>query len=231
MQRLHVLGQALCLIVSLAPLGAQTTSGSIVGTVTDPSGAVIVKATVAVTNMDTLRISAPRANDGNPSWSRDGRWIYFDSMRTGEQQVWKMPAKGGEAVQLTRDGGVAPLESPDGKFLYYSQWRYPASVWRIPVEGGTPTKILDALSDFKNLAIADNGLYFIPRHGFAAGSAIQFLSFTKNQIRPLTRLEKPIYAGLTGAGGELSVSPDGRWILYTQIDQADFELMMVENFR
>ena len=61
------------------------------------------------------------ANDGNPSWSRDGRWIYFDSARTGEQQVWKIPEAGGDAIQVTRDGGFAPLESPDGKFIYYTK--------------------------------------------------------------------------------------------------------------
>ena len=53
MQRLCVLVLVLCLFVSLAPLSAQTTTGSIVGTVTDPSGAVIAGANVTVANMDT----------------------------------------------------------------------------------------------------------------------------------------------------------------------------------
>jgi len=53
MQRLHVAGILLCLIASLAPLGAQTTSGAVVGTVTDPSGAVIGGASITVTNVDT----------------------------------------------------------------------------------------------------------------------------------------------------------------------------------
>ncbi len=53
MQRLHVAGILLCLMFSLAPLDAQTTSGAIVGTVTDPSGAVIGGASITVTNVDT----------------------------------------------------------------------------------------------------------------------------------------------------------------------------------
>jgi len=53
MQRLHVAGILLCLMVSLASLDAQTTSGAIVGTVTDPSGAVIGGASITVTNVET----------------------------------------------------------------------------------------------------------------------------------------------------------------------------------
>src|SRR5437763_938981 len=53
MRRLHVFGLLLCVMVSWAPLLAQTTTGSIVGTVSDPSGAVISGAAVTITNMDT----------------------------------------------------------------------------------------------------------------------------------------------------------------------------------
>jgi len=36
-----------------------------------------------------------QSGDGGPTWSRDGKWIYFSSNRTGKDQVWKIPA--GEA--------------------------------------------------------------------------------------------------------------------------------------
>lgn len=42
---------------------------------------------------------------------QDGRWVYFCSNRTGDDQVWKMPATGGDAVQMTREGGRAAQES------------------------------------------------------------------------------------------------------------------------
>src|SRR5580704_17059755 len=41
------------LVVCLAQLGAQTTSGEIVGTITDPTGGTVAGATLTVTNMDT----------------------------------------------------------------------------------------------------------------------------------------------------------------------------------
>jgi Tol biopolymer transport system component/DNA-binding winged helix-turn-helix (wHTH) protein len=169
------------------------------------------------------RMTTDPANDGNPSWSRDGRWIYFDSHRTGEQQVWKMPTDGGEAIQLTWDGGWGPLESPDGKFIYYTKALGGTSVWRLAVEGGgQPTKLIENLSDLRNLVIVSRGIYFVPSQD--RDSSIQFLDFATNHTKRVASFGKPSSSGLT-------LSPDGQWILYTQFDQAGAELRLVENFR
>src|SRR5258708_14166813 len=53
MRRFHRIAIVLFLFTSLTRLGAQTTTGSIVGTVSDPSGAVIAGANITVTNIDT----------------------------------------------------------------------------------------------------------------------------------------------------------------------------------
>jgi Tol biopolymer transport system component/predicted Ser/Thr protein kinase len=170
------------------------------------------------------RMTMDPAHDGDPSWSHDGRWIYFDSDRTGEQQVWKMPSNGGEAIQVTRDGGWAPLESPDGKSLYYTKAESATSLWRMPIDGGRGIKILEGLKSYIDLAIVDSGVYFVPVPKPTAGSTIQFLSFATNRIRPAASVEKPLCCGL-------AVSPDGKWILYGQLDQAGSEVVLVENFR
>ena len=156
------------------------------------------------------RMTTDPANDGNPSWSRDGRWIYFDSARTGEQQVWKIPEAGGDAIQVTRDGGYAPLESPDGKFIYYTKDLGGTSVWRLPVEGGQATKVLENLSDLRNLVIVSKGIYFVPQQDTALGSSIEFLDFATNHTKRIASFGKPFDIG------GLSLSPDGRWMLYAQ---------------
>ena len=173
-----------------------------------------------------VRMTTHPANDGNPSWSHDGRWIYFDSARTGPQQVWKMPADGGEAIQLTSDGGYAPLESPDGKFLYYTKSLLHTTLWRVPLDGGQAAKVLEGLSAYFNLAIVDKGIYFVP---WPSSSSIQFLDLQTNQIRRVASFERFLEGGL-------ALSPDGQWILYaghtgTRADQGGAELRLVENFR
>ena len=46
-----------------------------------------------------VRLTNHPADDLVPSWSRDGRSIYFGSTRTGSFEIWKVSARGGEPVQ------------------------------------------------------------------------------------------------------------------------------------
>jgi dipeptidyl aminopeptidase/acylaminoacyl peptidase len=183
--------------------------------------------TISASGGKPQRLTAHPANDGNPSWSHDGSWIYFDSTRSGEQQIWRVPSGGGEPNRVTTDGAWAPLESPDGKFLFYAKALGATSLWKMPLQGGgAPSKVLDGVNTYVSLAIVQDGVYFVPVNKPAS---IYFLGFATNQIRPVADLEKRI-DGPQLAGG-LTVSPDGRWILDGQWDQAGSELMLVENFR
>ena len=98
-------------------------------------------------------------------------------------------------------------------------------VWRSPFDGGQPTKVLEGLSEYRNLAVLESGLLFVPTR---KTSSLQFLSFASGKIAPVANFERPI-SFESGAG--LDVSPDRRWILYTRFEQAGSELMLVENFR
>ena len=68
------------------------------------------------------RLTTDPENDNAPEWSRDGRYVYFMSSRSGSAQVWRLPATGGEAEQVTSlplDLGSFRL-APDGARLAVS---------------------------------------------------------------------------------------------------------------
>ena len=173
------------------------------------------------------RITTNPAGDFVANWSRDGRWIYFVSTRSGESELWKVswtrPSRTGEPVQVTRKGGYMAFESFDGRFLYYSKLGQPFSLWKLPVEGGEETRVLEAMQA-PYFAVAREGIYFIPRPDPGKGSSIHFLSFTTAKAAPVVTIEGWPDAGVT-------VSPDGRTLLFSQIDHQSSDLMLASRFR
>jgi Tol biopolymer transport system component/DNA-binding winged helix-turn-helix (wHTH) protein len=175
------------------------------------------------------RLTTSSADDYAPSWSHDAKWLYFGSTRSGRRQVWKMPAEGGEAVQVTRSGGFLASEAPDGNTVYYlksedkDQESYSTSLWRVPTQGGEETQVIESVA-LRAAAVTKDGIYFVPRRSPGSVRTIQFLSFATGKIGIIGTLEMPVIYSLT-------VSPDGRWISYSQIDQVGSDLMLVEDFR
>jgi len=165
-----------------------------------------------------------------PSWSRDGKWIYFASNRTFAYEIWKIPAGGGPAVQVTRKGGFHGIESPDGKYLYYAKSPSLPGLWRVPVNGGEETPVIDSFRAgfWGYWAVAQDGIYYLEREELE-GKGIQyhlnFRGFTGGRDRRVLTFEKrPFNSGL-------AISPDGRECLYTQVDHSDTDIMLVDNFR
>jgi Tol biopolymer transport system component len=169
------------------------------------------------------RLTSSPASDYAPSWSHDGEWIYFASNRNEGHQVWRVHANGGEAVQVTHKGGSIAFESSDGKFVYYTKSDGESSLWKVPVEGGEETEVLTSVAR-RAFAVVENEIYFISEPPSAANHFIQFLNLTSGKTKPVATIGKsrPSY---------LTVSPDGRWLLYSQDDQLGSDLMLVENFR
>jgi Tol biopolymer transport system component len=162
------------------------------------------------------------------SWSRDGRWIYFCSGRSG--QIWRVPASGGQAVQLTKKGGVEAFESADRKFVYYSRFdtrTYSDHIWKMPVEGAEEIQVFDEPIQMRQWALAENGIYFIPRKEIHR-PLLKFFSFDTSRIIPIARLEKD---SINGPYSGLAVSPDGRWLLCPLTEQNNSDVMLVENFQ
>jgi Tol biopolymer transport system component len=168
-----------------------------------------------------------------PTWSRDGKWIYFG--RDG--QLWKIPSGGGAATQVTKVGTTpghsmlterigaetasgSAFESEDGKFLYYAN---DSQVRKVALDGGQEIQIVgEPLSFGQNLALVEDGLYLISSSGFNSPGILYFFDFASGRLTPLITIQRWALG--------LTVSPDRRTILYSQGEQTSSDLMLVENF-
>ncbi len=168
----------------------------------------------------------PGSDNLSPSWSRDGNWLYFASKHGGEAfQVWKTPSQGGTPVRLTRDGGISPVESFDGRYLYYSKYEQ-NGVWRMPLEGSSEeTEVLSDIEPggWPNWALSREGIYFL-KFGKFPHAELAFFSLASGKTHVVWPLDRKL-------GWGLSLSEDGRSLVYVQNQFAESNLMLVRNFR
>lgn len=174
------------------------------------------------------RITQESSAEGTGSWSRDGRFIYFASDRTGRVETWKIPSDGGTSVKLARGGGQYAVESEDGRELYYSK-PFPSGIWRLTLAGGDESELAKGPVNWQGWAVTRRGLYYaterwqVPhrRQEFT----IQYLDFTSGRTTQLYGNERVF------THQSLTVSPDEKWILFSEAPGWQSELMLMENFR
>ncbi|MCM3869937.1 MAG: serine/threonine-protein kinase, partial [Pyrinomonadaceae bacterium] len=168
-------------------------------------------------------LTKSHADSVTPSVSHDGEWIYFSSRPTGRWEIWRMPAEGGEAVQITRHGGEYPFESGNGSIVYYYKDQ---GVWKVPATGGEETRVIGPING-NAFAVTSEGIYFIefgaPLFVGSRGNALEFFRFATRTSEKLADVR------LTPDNG-VSVSSDGRYALIPMVDPFVCDLMLVDNF-
>ena len=139
---------------------------------------------IVVTGGTARRLTSSTLNDSISNWSRDGRWIYFNSCRAGRSEVWKIRPDGSSETQVTRNGGSIARESVDGRSLYYRVGSGPGDLWKTPVEGGPSVKVLSSVNG-RIFTVTTRGIYYS-----VADPAMQlrFLDFETHSIRSIAPL-------------------------------------------
>ena len=165
------------------------------------------------------RLTSDRSNFFNCTWSRNGKWIYYFDSTIRPVQIARIPDGGGPKVHVTHNGGAMALESPDGRYLYYSK-RPSSGLWRMPLPDGQETRVdLDASET--GWDVAPDGIYLLRK------TSIDFLSFATQRLSPAAQGIADEYHDVH----EISVSPDGRSLLYTRHDRYETTIQVVEGFR
>jgi Tol biopolymer transport system component len=161
-----------------------------------------------------------------PTWSRDGKSIYFSSNRTGRMELWKQDLGSGVVDQVTQHGGYSALESYDGKYLYYVKFFSPG-IWRMPLSGGEEERIIDQPEAWywAHWDITDNGLYFFD---IAASPRpdMKFYDFQTRRITSVLQTDGQVRYWTPG----VSASRNGRTIYYAT-QYANATIMIAENIQ
>ncbi|HET9294804.1 MAG TPA: protein kinase, partial [Gemmatimonadales bacterium] len=99
----------------------------------------------------------------NPDLSADGRWLVFDSnLEEGNQDIFVMPAAGGEARRVTRNPGndMSPDFSPDGRQITFHAIRNVIrDIYVINADGSGEQQLTHSTNHLFNPAFSPDGLH------------------------------------------------------------------------
>jgi serine/threonine protein kinase len=171
-----------------------------------------------------------------PSWSADGEFIYFASNRTGRWEIWRIAVSGGRPLQVTNNGGYMSRESRDGKWLYFSKYMKD-SIWRT---AGSQAQNRTAFDEAEVIGppymvktddwtITAEEIVFLDPATSSHPAAIRAYRIATGQTRSILELTEllPDTRGNMG----ISVSPDSRWVLYSQLDRSGSNVMVADHIR
>jgi hypothetical protein len=140
------------------------------------------------------------------------------------RQLYRCPAAGGDATLLAASQDITmPIESSDGKVLYFVWSDSKIAMLALDHPGATPQEVsgMPKISDESQWTLVHDGIYFAPQDN---PRSVSFYDFATKHTRELFKVDKDPNAGM-------SVSPDGRYMLYSQIDESNAGIMLVEHFR
>lgn len=157
-----------------------------------------------------------------PFWSHDGKWIYFIEGATSGR-IARCSAEGGEAEVLSNQAGSNPQESFDGDQVYFvtnllSNPRLMVISLKKPGSESTLEGIPSV--NFANWEVVAKGIYFLPHSNWS----LEYFDFAAKKVSHLMELSDEPVMGI-------SISRDQRSITYARLQEADSDIMIVENWR
>jgi Tol biopolymer transport system component len=161
--------------------------------------------------------------DFQPTWSPDGRWIAFTSIRTGLSQIWRMRADGSGQRQLTRAFGNCdePAWSPNRRLIAFHCAMAQTKISVMRPDGTHIRTLLRSANTLEgNPAWSPNGRLIVFGRG-APGPSWRALGLWT--MRPDGKALRRVVA----VGGQPTYSPDGRSIAFVWNRDGNQELYTV----
>jgi len=171
------------------------------------------------------QLTTQAGNQSMPTWSHDGKWIYFSGDQGSGRDIWRVPASGGIPQRLTHGArGPFACESTDGTTLLFQLKDGDSPLMAMPLTGGA-TRQLVACVQNGAFGVGPQVVYYVPCDP-SPNPSVHVLDLETGRDRRLGTLD-----GITERPMGLSVSPDGRTIVYPRATAGNADLMLIENFR
>ena len=159
---------------------------------------------------DRRQITPVGAQDRTPSATPDGRFVIFESNRSGRGEIWRVGVDGGDLTQITTDGGNSnPSVTPDSQWIVYLHvGDNERSIRRIAVIGGESVAITE--ENCNAARVSPDGASIAC--GYASDGEIKLAIFPIEGGEPVKLFELPETYNFDMAA--IRWSPDGRFIDY-----------------
>ena len=149
----------------------------------------------------------------DPSWSADGKWIYFhsESPEPAEHDaIYRVTPQGGTPERMAHARGYKTEESKDGKLLYFAADYNNAAIYVLNIATGEQRPLADMpkLGCGNDWVLSSKGIFFVD---FGQQPGIDFFDFSSHRVTKKILLNKqPAYwGGLSLAGRKLvDIFPD-----------------------
>ncbi len=201
-----------------AALATQITSGAVpdVAVWPGPGGKLLVRSRGS--DLDLINANGsqrttvmPQARNYGAMSGCDDRYIVFDSYTGTNSELWRTDADGSNPTRLVTDHVGEEDCSPDGKWLVYDTNIAGAGtkIYRLPVEGGTPTEIASAPGGGGNPRISPDGRFIA--YTIQEGDPVPLSKFVVSPSEGGSRLHEFL---LPSGAGPPHWSPDGKGLQY-----------------
>ncbi len=172
--------------------------------------------------------------DMQPAFSPDGKWIAFTSDRDGADNVWVMPATGGEPRQITKEDFRlvnSPAWTPDGQFIvvrkHFTARRSLGSgeMWLYHIGGDTKgVRMTEKPNDQKDVgepAFSPDGKWLYFSQDTTPGDFFEYNKDPHGGIYDIKRMDRSdgtIEVLVGGPGGAVrpTPSPDGKQLAFVR---------------
>ena len=151
----------------------------------------------------------------------------FSALDRENTDIYKIPLEGGAAKPIAKAATLIGnlQESEDRRWLYYAKGDEGAEIRVVSSDGGEDHAVtgMPTLGGMTDWALGTEGIFFLDRG--AAPATIKLFDLRTKKIRQIATLTKP-----PQIWGGFCVSPDGKWLAYTQVDGTPADIMLVERF-